>query len=242
MQYPDARIHYVLADAGPKAILSTDESAGRFVGYEQPVIFVDETTDATADWPVAQSESAAYVIYTSGSTGAPKGVVVSQDNVLALLASTREIFDFNAEDVWTMFHSYAFDFSVWEMWGSLTTGGSLVIVDGDVARSPERFADLIVRERVTVLNQTPAAFYALAEVTQEMLLPLRTIVFGGDRLDAGRVEAWFDRHPDVRGVNMFGITETTVHVTSFDLVPVTRLSRRSGPHYQGCAATYWTRR
>ncbi len=219
MQYPDARIHYVLADAGPKAILSTDESAGRFVGYEQPVIFVDETTDATADWPVAQSESAAYVIYTSGSTGAPKGVVVSQDNVLALLASTREIFDFNAEDVWTMFHSYAFDFSVWEMWGSLTTGGSLVIVDGDVARSPERFADLIVRERVTVLNQTPAAFYALAEVTQEMLLPLRTIVFGGDRLDAGRVEAWFDRHPDVRGVNMFGITETTVHVTSFDLVP-----------------------
>ena len=219
LQYPDARIHYVLADAGPKAILSTDESAGRFVGYEQPVIFVDETTDATADWPVAQSESAAYVIYTSGSTGAPKGVVVSQDNVLALLASTREIFDFNAEDVWTMFHSYAFDFSVWEMWGSLTTGGSLVIVDGDVARSPERFADLIVRERVTVLNQTPAAFYALAEVTQEMLLPLRTIVFGGDRLDAGRVEAWFDRHPDVRGVNMFGITETTVHVTSFDLVP-----------------------
>lgn len=219
LQYPDARIHYVLADAGPKAILSTDESAGRFVGYEQLVIFVDETTDATADWPVAQSESAAYVIYTSGSTGAPKGVVVSQDNVLALLASTREIFDFNAEDVWTMFHSYAFDFSVWEMWGSLTTGGSLVIVDGDVARSPERFADLIVRERVTVLNQTPAAFYALAEVTQEMLLPLRTIVFGGDRLDAGRVEAWFDRHPDVRGVNMFGITETTVHVTSFDLVP-----------------------
>ena len=76
-----------------------------------------------------------------------------------------------------------------------------------------------MRERVTVLNQTPAAFYALAEVTQEMLLPLRTIVFGGDRLDAGRVEAWFDRHPDVRGVNMFGITETTVHVTSFDLVP-----------------------
>lgn len=218
LQYPDARIHYVLADAGPKAIVSTDESAGRFVGYEQAVILVNETADATGGWPVPQSEAAAYVIYTSGSTGAPKGVVVTHDNVLALLASTREIFDFGDEDVWSMFHSHAFDFSVWEMWGALTTGGSLVIVDGDVARSPERFADLIVREKVTVLNQTPAAFYALAEVTPEMLLPLRTIVFGGDRLDVGRVQGWFDRHPDVRGVNMFGITETTVHVTNFDLI------------------------
>ncbi|MFF1391175.1 amino acid adenylation domain-containing protein [Rhodococcus erythropolis] len=218
LQYPDARIHYILADAGPKAIVSTDESAGRFVGYEQAVVLVNETTEATAAWPVPQSEAAAYVIYTSGSTGAPKGVVVTHDNVLALLASTREIFDFGDEDVWSMFHSHSFDFSVWEMWGALTTGGSLVIVDGDVARSPERFADLIVREKVTVLNQTPAAFYALAEVTPEMLLPLRTIVFGGDRLDVGRVQGWFDRHPDVRGVNMFGITETTVHVTNFDLI------------------------
>ncbi|MCD2104700.1 amino acid adenylation domain-containing protein [Rhodococcus erythropolis] len=217
LQYPDARIRYVLADARPKAILSTPSSATRFGEYEHAVVSVDETADAAEYWPVAPLESAAYVIYTSGSTGAPKGVVVSQGNVLALLASTRKIFDFGPEDVWTMFHSYAFDFSVWEMWGALTTGGSLVIVDGDVARSPERFVDLIVRERVTVLNQTPAAFYAFAEVTQEMLLPLRSIVFGGDRLDVWRVEAWFDRHPDVRGVNMFGITETTVHVTSVEL-------------------------
>ncbi|MFD6516679.1 amino acid adenylation domain-containing protein [Rhodococcus sp. NPDC060176] len=217
LQYPDARIRYVLADARPKAILSTPSYAPRFGEYEHAVVSVDETADAAQCWPLAPLESAAYVIYTSGSTGAPKGVVVSQGNVLALLASTREIFDFGPEDVWTMFHSYAFDFSVWEMWGALTTGGSLVIVDGDVARSPERFVDLIVREQVTVLNQTPAAFYALAEVTQEMLLPLRSIVFGGDRLDVGRVDAWFDRHPDVRGVNMFGITETTVHVTSVEL-------------------------
>ncbi|MER2086144.1 amino acid adenylation domain-containing protein [Rhodococcus sp. (in: high G+C Gram-positive bacteria)] len=217
VQYPDARIQYILADARPTSILSTAESAVRFAGYDQPVIFVNETSGTTADWPVAHSESAAYVIYTSGSTGAPKGVVVSQGNVLALLASTREIFDFGPEDVWTMFHSYAFDFSVWEMWGALTTGGSVVIVDSDVARSREKFVDLIVRERVTVLNQTPAAFYALAEVAEEKPLPLRSIVFGGDRLDFGRVQTWFERHPNVRGVNMFGITETTVHVTSFEL-------------------------
>ncbi|MER2224446.1 MAG: AMP-binding protein, partial [Rhodococcus sp. (in: high G+C Gram-positive bacteria)] len=101
VQYPDARIQYILADARPTSILSTAESAVRFAGYDQPVIFVNETSGTTADWPVAHSESAAYVIYTSGSTGAPKGVVVSQGNVLALLASTREIFDFGPEDVWT---------------------------------------------------------------------------------------------------------------------------------------------
>lgn len=155
------------------------------------------------------------MIYTSGSTGQPKGVTVTHANVLSLLANTREEFGFGPGDVWTMFHSHAFDFSVWEMWGALTTGGRLVLIDRDLARSPREFADLLVHEGVTVLNQTPSAFGQLAEDIDSS--SLRLLIFGGEALDHTLVASWLGRHPTVRAVNMFGITETTVHVTRHDL-------------------------
>ncbi|MFJ9034765.1 amino acid adenylation domain-containing protein, partial [Streptomyces sp. NPDC102274] len=165
--------------------------------------------------------SAAYVIYTSGSTGRPKGVVVSHGNVAELLAATQEQFACGPDDVWTMFHSYAFDFTVWELWGALAYGGRLVVVDRDVARAPGDFALLLERERVTVLNQTPSAFYRLAEEigTVDGLrerLALRTVVFGGEALDWSRIAGWVERSGNGGPVlvNMYGITETTVHVTS----------------------------
>ncbi len=111
-----------------------------------------------------RDDQAAYVIYTSGSTGRPKGVTVSHANVLALLANTFAGFGFGPSDVWTMFHSPAFDFSVWEIWGPLGTGGSIVVVDHFVARSPRELRELLVRERVSVLNQTPTAFAQLVDV------------------------------------------------------------------------------
>ncbi|MEW2067867.1 amino acid adenylation domain-containing protein [Streptomyces sp. NPDC007346] len=169
--------------------------------------------------PRVPRNAAAYVIHTSGSTGRPKGVVVEHGNVLRLLDTTDEDFGFGPGDVWTLFHSYAFDFSVWEIFGALLYGGRLVIVPREVTRAPEEFAALLHREHVTVLNQTPSAFHQLADVLLEKPkdgeLSLRTVVFGGEALEPERLGEWWRRYGDEGPelVNMYGITETTVHVT-----------------------------
>ncbi|MEV4251480.1 amino acid adenylation domain-containing protein, partial [Streptosporangium canum] len=160
----------------------------------------------------------AYVIFTSGSTGRPKGVVVSHGNVTRLLGSTEGWFGFDETDVWALFHSYAFDFSVWELWGALLYGGRLVVVPFGVSRSPGEFVALVAEQGVTVLNQTPSAFYQFMRAEGEgsgVGLSLRYVIFGGEALDPGRLGDWYDRHPETAPVlvNMYGITETTVHVT-----------------------------
>jgi amino acid adenylation domain-containing protein len=160
----------------------------------------------------------AYVIYTSGSTGNPKGVQITHRNVTRLLAATEPLYHFSAHDVWTLFHSIAFDFSVWEFWGALLYGGRLVVVPYLVSREPEAFYDLLASERITVLNQTPSAFYQLMRCEEEKgpkNLDLRVVILGGEALNLPALKPWFDRHGDERPqmVNMYGITETTVHVT-----------------------------
>ncbi|MGS2805806.1 amino acid adenylation domain-containing protein [Nocardia sp. MW-W600-9] len=167
---------------------------------------------------VIHAANVAYVIYTSGTTGTPKGVAVEHRNVVALLDRTRRVLSTRSTDVWALFHSTAFDFSVWELWGALTTGAVLVVVDQDTARSPEQLRELLVREQVSILGQTPSAFAGLDDAdarATDSPLALRRIVFGGEALDPRRLTAWRARHgasgPEL--VNMFGITETTVHVT-----------------------------
>jgi amino acid adenylation domain-containing protein len=163
--------------------------------------------------------SLAYVIYTSGSTGQPKGVLVTHYNVTRLFETTDAWFAFDAQDVWTLFHSYAFDFSVWEFWGALLYGGRLVVVPSLVSRAPDDFLDLLHREGVTVLNQTPSAFRALNQAdagdARRGSLRLRYVIFGGEALELQGLRPWFVRHGDERPrlINMYGITETTVHVT-----------------------------
>jgi amino acid adenylation domain-containing protein len=168
----------------------------------------------------AAPENVAYVIYTSGSTGKPKGVPVTHANVFRLFTATQRWFHFNHNDVWPLFHSFAFDFSVWEIWGALLYGGRLVIVPYWVSRSPSAFLALLREEGVTVLNQTPSAFRQLVRADEEAGaapedLALRHVIFGGEALDVQGLRPWFDRHGDrlPRLVNMYGITETTVHVT-----------------------------
>ncbi|MGV9822402.1 amino acid adenylation domain-containing protein, partial [Nocardia xishanensis] len=187
-------------------------------------VSAEPLTDADRRTPLHPAH-AAYVIYTSGSTGKPKGVVVPHHNVLRLFDNTQRRFEFGPSDVWTMFHSYAFDFSVWELWGALLHGGELVVVDYFTSRSPEQFRRLLVERRVTVLNQTPSAFYQLmaADAAAEPAeFALRQLIFGGEALEPQRLAGWFARYPDgPRLVNMYGITETTVHVSYRPIEPGT---------------------
>ena len=190
--YPPDRIERMLEDSNALLMLTSVEADGE-----------PDTDPALLVTP----ESPAYLIYTSGSTGVPKGVVVTHANVTRLFTSTKDLFTFGPDDAWTLFHSYAFDFSVWELWGPLLHGGRLVVVPHAISRSPRDFLRLLLDERVAVLNQTPSAFYQLEPVDG---LALRYVIFGGEALDARRLDAWWGK---VELVNMYGITETTVHVT-----------------------------
>ncbi|MFE9674072.1 amino acid adenylation domain-containing protein [Streptomyces sp. NPDC006259] len=234
--YPESRLAFMLADAAPVLVV-TDRDTAPSLPSGANTLVPDET--ATADLlgaqPTADPVDAdrthpltpghpAYVIYTSGSTGRPKGVLVTHHNVVRLFDATREGFAFGERDVWTLFHSAAFDFSTWEIWGALLHGGRLVVVPYDVSRTPARLLRLLADEGVTVLNQTPSAFYQLMRADREDpargdRLALRTVVFGGEALRPDRLRPWYERHPDTAPalVNMYGITETTVHVTRLDL-------------------------
>ena len=211
--YPRSRLTYLIEDARPALVIDSVELGPAPDG---------RPADVSADDP-------AYVIYTSGSTGRPKGVVVPHRAVTALLAATAPDFALGPDDTWTLFHSSAFDFSVWEIWGCLLTGGHLAVVPQEVTRSPEDFHTLLRTERVTVLSQTPSAFAQLSEVDGRRRdgLDVRLVVFGGEPLDAAVLLPWLDRHPGsaCRLVNMYGITETTVHVTAQDVTRTQALAR-----------------
>uniref|UniRef100_UPI000369D97F amino acid adenylation domain-containing protein n=1 Tax=Rhodococcus sp. 114MFTsu3.1 TaxID=1172184 RepID=UPI000369D97F len=235
--YPADRLAFMLEDARPVCVVSTIADVTAVPTDELTTVLLDdpsvvEVLDGLDSGPLTpdevgglvDAESIAYVIYTSGSTGRPKGVQVAHSTVATLFENTVDLFEFDETDVWTMFHSYAFDFSVWELWGPLLYGGTLVAVDYYTARSPELFRELLVAEQVTVLNQTPTAFYQFAEADRvapadSAGLALRYIVFGGEALDLGQLGRWYARHPENAPtlVNMYGITETTVHVSHLAL-------------------------
>ncbi len=158
----------------------------------------------------------AYVIYTSGTTGRPKGVLVEHRSVVSLLFSDGFQFDFNDSDIWTMFHSPCFDFSLWEIFGSLLYGGQLIVIPRRIARDTEQYVSIIRCHQVTILNQTPSAFYQFMDVALDQVksdLCIRYVIFGGEALHPGKLKRWQARYPQTRLINMFGITETTVHVT-----------------------------
>ena len=215
VRYPIHRLRETVADAGLALTIVEPNS-------ELDGVIVHQLSGTWQADAAAGPDSRLYVIYTSGSTGKPKGVEVTHGNLTALLAGTSGLFHFTPDDVWTMFHSFAFDFSVWEMWGCLLTGGRLVIVPFELSRSPEDFHRLLAGERVTVLNQTPSAFALLdradADADADAAaggLALRLVIFGGEALAGSALAGWFARHGDSAPelVNMYGITETTVHVT-----------------------------
>jgi len=222
--YPQNRVRFLITDSQVAAVVSIPQLAQGLLDMGVRVVCEEEACEeelAPRDEPHAEAadNSLAYVIYTSGTTGQPKGVLIEHRSVVRLFTQTAHWFAFGPTDVWTMFHSPSFDFSVWEIWGALLHGGRLVIVPATVARSPHDFSRLLRTEKVTVLNQTPSAFHQLVQVERSIEkrpeLALRLIIFGGEKLEPALLSPWFARYGDAQPqlVNMYGITETTVHVT-----------------------------
>ena len=223
--YPSKRISFLLDDSTVSVVVTVSRAREYLEGAKAKIMSIDDDASLFSQEPVTNplaknsDRHLAYVIYTSGSTGIPKGVLVEHHNVVRLFEQTDHWFGFNNQDVWTMFHSISFDFSVWEIWGALLYGGQLVIVPFEVTRSPQEFHHLLQSKGVTILNQTPSAFRQLiaADLASEEAtdLALRLVIFGGEALELKMLKPWIerygDRHPKL--VNMYGITETTIHVT-----------------------------
>ncbi|WP_231716770.1 amino acid adenylation domain-containing protein [Burkholderia ubonensis] len=226
--YPRERIAHVVADSGVGVIVCTSDTIERLPDVDDAnvrVLAADALLPALAETavedgyvePASSPDDLAYVIYTSGSTGKPKGVMVEHRNVLHLIEQSRAWFEFDASDVWSLFHSIGFDFSVWEVWGAWLTGAQVAVVPYPVSREPAAFHRWLARHRVTIVNQTPSAFRQLdaADRGASQPLALRYVIFGGEALPPSLVAPWIARHGDERTrlINMYGITETTVHVS-----------------------------
>ena len=220
--YPQKRIDFILEDTAANFIITQYSFENFFQkSSHRTVIYLEEVLNDKTILPKKaleihiNPEDLAYVIYTSGTTGKPKGVLVTHLNVVRLFFNDAPLFDFKADDVWTLFHSFCFDFSVWEMYGALLHGGSLVIVTDHCRKNPEAFARLLIDQQITILNQTPANFNFLQAqlLNTEATLKIRYLIFGGAALNPKMLKKWKKEYPSCRLINMYGITETTVHVT-----------------------------
>jgi amino acid adenylation domain-containing protein/non-ribosomal peptide synthase protein (TIGR01720 family) len=208
VNYPQDRIEYIQADCNSS--LTIDENVIR------EFLFNFDSIEPSFSSLQILPDDTLYVIYTSGTTGKPKGSLISHRNVVRLFFNDGTLFDFNENDVWVLFHSYCFDFSVWEMFGALLYGGKLIIPTFETTRDVELFSDLLQNNAVTILNQTPSAFYLLDDFLKEAAYPsvsIRNVIFGGEALNPRRLESWHQVYPETTLINMYGITETTVHVT-----------------------------
>jgi amino acid adenylation domain-containing protein/non-ribosomal peptide synthase protein (TIGR01720 family) len=222
--YPAELVEHMLADSACQAVVTERHLIERLPAGSRHLALDAAAAGPVAALPRPRPDDVAYVIYTSGSTGRPKGCLVTHRNVVRLMVNDRHDFRFGPDDVWLCAHSLSFDFSVWELWGAFAYGGSVVIAERQQMRDPAALLALIRTHRVSVLNQTPAAFYGLIEAEtrqarHDLAAHLRIVIFGGDRLEPAYLRPWTECYPpdQVALINMYGITETTVHVSYYRL-------------------------
>ncbi|TCI85724.1 non-ribosomal peptide synthetase [Tenacibaculum sp. M341] len=219
-EYPSNRINYIIEDSGVNLVIAKSEHASTIndkcdVVLWDTIINANDLTDNPEQ--VNSPEDLCYVLYTSGTTGKPKGVMLEHKNVVRLLINSELQFEFSENDVWAMFHNHCFDFSVWEMYGALLYGGTLVVLSSQEAKDPSIYLEKVLRHKVTVLSQTPTAFDGFmkaCESSQSRTPNLRYVIFGGEALTPSKLSVWHESNPSVKLINMYGITEVTVH-TSF---------------------------
>ncbi len=242
--YPPERINYMIADSNTKFLVTTPgltEKIKKLLIVNCQLLIVNEEPPGcpgfnnppkeansinnyqlTIDNLQLECSNLAYIIYTSGTTGKPKGVLINHRSVVRLMKNDRFQFDFKETDIWTLFHSFCFDFSVWEMYGALLYGGQLLVIPKITARDTREFLEILKQKQVTVLNQTPSAFYHLLPLelkNPQKELNLRYVIFGGEALAPRQLKEWKQKYPRTKLINMYGITETTVHVTFKEIKP-----------------------
>ncbi len=219
-EYPQDRIEYMLSDSKAPILLSSenlrskaDGFTGTWLNVHDPALHAGDSSNPEC---VNKPSDIIYTIYTSGSTGRPKGVMLEHRNIVRLFINDRLDYELSEKDVWSLFHSFSFDFSVWEIFGALLHGGRVVVVPKSVALDPALFVLLCKKEGVTILSQTPGAFYNFIDADlkrKDQDLSIRYVTFGGEALKPGLLREWHHKYPKVKLINMYGITETTVHVT-----------------------------
>jgi tyrocidine synthetase-3 len=208
----EERLNYIITDAGIHTIIS-DLTEIPNKNTVHPIQKCDNSNLLKAIQP--ELNDICYLIYTSGTTGQPKGCCVTNANLSNLFLGSLAKFTITCEDRWIMAHSYGFDFSTWEIWGALLNGCSLIIPDRMTVKDSFKFYELLLEEKITILNQTPKSFDNLMLVGESsaQLIDLKYLIFGGDKLNTKKIEVWKSQNNQVTIVNMYGITETTVHVT-----------------------------
>lgn len=227
ISHPPARKRRIFRRAGIRAVL-TDREAGAELeeqeGQEEPSLHLIPIEQAAALPPVAEAilpppEETAYVIFTSGSTGEPKGVVISHQGAWNTIADVNARFAITDADGAIAVSELDFDLSVYDIFGLLSTGGRLLILDEETKKEPEVWLSMLTEHGITVWNSVPAFYDMLMTVAEGKsgLLPLKRVLLSGDWVKPGLFAQTKRRTQACRFIALGGATEASIWSNYFEV-------------------------